>query len=68
MRGFGTDGSPLRIQTSRWFSAEARSRMSTSPGPGDRIGNLLEDEHVGPAVLVDSHRLHAGHTIRVTGR
>jgi len=36
-------------------------------GAGDRVGSLLEDEHVGAAVLVDSYRLHAGHTIHVRG-
>ena len=68
MRGFGTEGSPLRIQTSRWFSAEARRRTSTSPGPGLRIRRLLEHEHLGPAVLVDPNRAHRGRLSRVTGR
>ena len=67
IRGFGTDGRPLRIQTSRWLSAEARRRISTSPGPGDGIGRVLEHEHLGPAVLVDPDRLHGRHTIRRDG-
>jgi len=32
---------------------------------GDGIRDVLEDEHLGPAVRVDTHRLHAGQTIRV---
>ena len=34
IRGFGTEGSPCRIQRSRWLSEAARRRTSTSPGPG----------------------------------
>ena len=60
IRGFGTDGSPLRIQTSRWFSAEARRRTSTSPAPGHGIRRLLEHEHLGAAVLMDPHCAHRG--------
>ncbi len=67
IRGFGTDGSPFRIQTSRWFSADgaqpdehlARSRL--------RVRGVLEDEHLGAAVLVDTNCPHPGHTIHVTG-
>ena len=38
MRGFGTEGSPLRTQRSRWLSEAARSSTSTSPGPATGIG------------------------------
>ena len=31
----------MRTQTSRWLSDAARSRTSTSPGAGDRIGHVL---------------------------
>ena len=58
MRGFGTDGSPLRTQTSRWLSDAARSRTSTSTRAGDGIRHLLDAEDVGPAVLVDAGREH----------
>ena len=34
--------------------------------PGRRVWNLLEHEDLGAAVLVDTNRLHAGQTIRVT--
>ncbi|TMM15218.1 MAG: tRNA epoxyqueuosine(34) reductase QueG [Actinobacteria bacterium] len=34
--------------------------------PGRGIRRVLEDEHVGAAVRVDTHRPHAGQTIRVT--
>ena len=30
-----------------------------------RVGNVLEDEHLGAAVGMDTHRLHARHTIDV---
>src|SRR5256886_16065808 len=48
MRGFGTDGIPLRIQTSRWFSAEARRRTSTSPAPGSGSGPSSSTSTSGP--------------------
>ena len=48
MRGFGTDGSPLRIQTSRWFSAEARRRTSTSPAPACGSGASSSTSTSGP--------------------
>ena len=36
--GFGTDGSPLRTQMSRWLSDAALRRTSTSPGPATGSG------------------------------
>ena len=32
---------------------------ATSPGPGSRVGELLEPEDVGAAELVEHDRLHA---------
>ena len=63
MRGFGTDGRPLRTQTSRWLSEAARSAISTSPGPALGIGRVLVAEHLGPAVLVDPNRLHRAQSL-----
>ena len=68
MRGFGTDGSPLRIQTSRWFIDAARSSTSTSPVAGHRIVDVLVAEHLGPAVLVDADRFHAGRILACARR
>ena len=58
IRGFGTEGRPLRTQTSRWFSAAARSDTSTSPGPAIGIVDVLVAKDVGPSVLVYAHGLH----------
>ena len=58
IRGFGTDGRPLRVQTSRWFSEAKRIRTSTSPGAGLGIRDVLVEEDLRPAVLVDQDRLH----------
>src|SRR5581483_10400261 len=38
IRGFGTDGRPLRVQMSRWLSEAKRIRTRTSPGPGTGSG------------------------------
>ena len=32
--------------------------ISTSPGPGDRVGRFLVPEDLGPSVLVDPHGFH----------
>src|SRR5437764_7796723 len=48
IRGFGTDGRPLRTQTSRWFSEAARSRISTSPGPASGSGASSYRRTSGP--------------------
>jgi len=37
------------------------------PGAGRRIGDLVEDEHLGASIVVDPNRLHERHTIHVTG-
>ena len=68
MRGFGTDGSPLRIQTSRWFSDAARSSISTSPSAGSGIGHVFEAQNLRAAVLVDANRLHRRHNPRMNDR
>ena len=60
MRGFGTDGRPLRTQRSRWFSDAARSSISTSPGAGDGIRRVLVPKNFGAAVLVYPDGLHRG--------
>ncbi len=65
MRGFGTDGSPLRTQTSRWLRPAARSSTSASPGPGVGIGDVLVAEDLGTPVLVDADGLH-GQNPRMT--
>src|SRR5919201_1036516 len=48
IRGFGTEGRPLRTQTSRWFSEAARSRISTSPGPASGSGASSYRSTSGP--------------------
>src|SRR5215472_731858 len=48
MRGLGTDGRPFRIQTSRWLSAEARRRTSTSPASGLGSGTSSRTSTSGP--------------------
>src|SRR2546421_11485763 len=48
IRGFGTEGRPLRTQTSRWLSDAARRRMSTSPGPGSGSGASSYRRTSGP--------------------
>ena len=65
MRGFGTDGSPLRTQTSRWLIPAARISTSASPGGRLRVGDVLVAKDVWPAVLVYAHRLH-GHNPPMT--
>ena len=56
MRGFGTDGRPLRIQTSRWFS-EAATEDGRAPrrAPAQDPGATLVAQHLRPAVLVDTN-------------
>src|SRR5437868_7824863 len=46
--GFGTEGRPLRTQTSRWFSDAARRRISTSPGPASGSGASSYRKTSGP--------------------
>ena len=58
IRGFGTDGRPLRIQTSRWLSDAARSSIEHLAVGRLRIGDVLVAQHLGAAVLVDADRLH----------
>src|SRR5947207_7551728 len=48
MRGFGTDGNPFRIQTSRWFSDAARNSISTCPLPGTGSGASSYRSTSGP--------------------
>src|SRR4029453_16592917 len=48
IRGFGTEGSPLRIQMSRWLSAAARRATSTSPEPGSGSGISSTTSTSGP--------------------
>src|SRR5919205_110965 len=48
IRGFGTEGSPLRTQTSRWFNDAARKRISTSPGPATGSGASSYRSTSGP--------------------
>src|SRR5438552_8380949 len=48
IRGFGTEGRPLRIQTSRWFSEAARRPISTSPGPASGSGASSYRSTSGP--------------------
>ena len=60
MRGFGTDGRPLRTQRSRWFSDAARSSISTSPGAGHGIRRVLVAKNLGASVVVYPDGLHRG--------
>src|SRR5919197_1547064 len=48
MRGFGTEGSPLRIQTSRWFNDAARSSTSTCPSAATGSGASSYRSTSGP--------------------
>src|SRR5437588_3924295 len=48
IRGFGTEGRPLRTQTSRWFSEAARRPISTSPGPASGAGASSYRRTSGP--------------------
>src|ERR671930_615184 len=48
IRGFGTEGRPLRTQTSKWFSEAARSPISTSPGPCSGSGTSSYRKTSGP--------------------
>src|ERR671930_1632635 len=48
IRGFGTEGRPLRTQTSRWFSDAARRRISTSPGRASGSGASSYRRTSGP--------------------
>src|SRR5215216_1133980 len=48
MRGFGTDGSPLRTQTSRWLRLAARCSTSTSPSPASGSGASSYRSTSGP--------------------
>ncbi|TMK58754.1 MAG: tRNA epoxyqueuosine(34) reductase QueG [Actinobacteria bacterium] len=48
MRGFGTEGRPLRIQRSRWLSDAARSSTSTSSGPASGSGTSSYRSTSGP--------------------
>src|SRR5919197_20555 len=48
MRGFGTDGSPFRTQTSRWFNEAARNSIRTSPLPGTGSGASSYRSTSGP--------------------
>ena len=54
----GKRETPSRTSTSRWFSAQAATSISTSPGPGLRIGHVLELKDVEPAELVKHDCLH----------
>ena len=58
MRGFGTDGNPLRIQTSRWLREAARSRTRDLARAWHRIGGVFVAEDLRAAVLMDAYRLH----------
>ena len=58
IRGFGTDGRPLRTQTSRWLSADVPQPHEDLARAGDQVGHLLEREDVGPPVLVDACGQH----------
>src|SRR5262249_60829714 len=48
IRGFGTDGRPLRTHTSRWFSDAERTRTRAVPGPGSGTGTSSRDRTSGP--------------------
>ena len=48
IRGFGTEGSPLRTQRSRWFKDAARRETRTSPGPGVGSGTSSYRRTSGP--------------------
>ena len=48
IRGFGTEGKPIRTQRSRWFSDAARSETSTSPGPATGSGTSSYRSTSGP--------------------
>src|ERR671930_1025976 len=48
IRGFGTEGRPLRTQTSRRFSDAARRPISTSPGPASGSGASSYRRTSGP--------------------
>ena len=65
IRGFGTEGRPMRTHTSRWLSDAAARRTSTCPVGRLGIGDVLVPQDLGPAVLVDPDRLH-GHNPRMT--
>ena len=60
MRGFGTEGRPLRTQRSRWFSDAARSSIEDFARLRDGIGRVLVLENVGAAVVVYPDGLHRG--------
>src|ERR1051326_3804373 len=66
MRGFGTDGSPLRIQPSRWFmDAELDEDLV---GGRRRIVDVLVAKDLRSAVLVDANRFHAGRILACARR
>src|SRR4051794_27809938 len=67
MRGFGTEGRPFRIQTSRWLSADACSRISTSPGPAAGSGTSSRTSTSGPPSSWIRTACTPRHTIGVTG-
>ncbi len=48
MRGFGTDGRPLRTQRSRWLREAARSEINTSPGRATGSGASSYRSTSGP--------------------
>ena len=50
---------PSRTSTSRWLSALALIRTSTSPGPGLRVVDLLDPKHVETPELVEPDCFHA---------
>ena len=62
--GTGKRETPARMSTSRWLSADAWTRSTTSPGPGSRVGHVLDAQHLGPAELVEAQGSHGGESGR----
>src|SRR6266540_5143882 len=67
IRGFGTEGRPLRTQMSRWLSAEARRRIKTSPGRGSGSGTPSTTSTSGPPSSWIRTASIGRHTIHVRG-
>jgi len=67
MRGFGHDVSPCVSYVEMGLSADALSRISTSPRSVNGVGHLFEHEHVGSPSPVDTNSASRAGTYRVSG-
>ena len=58
MCGSGSRTTPRRFQRSRWFSAQARTRITTSPARNWGSGAVFVAQDVWSPVLMQSDRFH----------